>query len=335
MVEMASSEVSSLQTSKTQRRRELVRASIRDALAGAAAGAFAKSAVAPIERVKLLLQLQGSLEAGAVGTGAWNVAKSVYREEGIIAFWRGNTPNVIRQGGAAALNFMLMDWYKLAIAPVMTWSLTFPSNRTEEARKRRRALISSFLSGGLAGGTTTTVLYPVEFMRTRLAMDVGATRGERLYPRGMRDVFCSTLKADGIRGLYQGFGIAVAGVIIYRALHLGGYDAMKSEILHYRQHSRLENSSLSITERFAAAQAVSIVAGTMCYPIDSVRRRLMMQAGLPVQKRLYRNSLHCFKRVYVDEGVKGFFLGLGPNLLRSFGGALLLVGYDTFKGMIM
>jgi len=226
-----------------------IRTSLRDALAGAAAGAVAKTAVAPVERVKLLMQLRGSIAGGGIsaeigsrtatgmlkgggGAGtngnwsAWSVATAVYRKEGIVAFWRGNTPNVLRQGGAAALNFMLMDWYKIAITPVMNLSLHLPSNRPHFQRKKRRTLVSSFLSGGLAGGTTTTVLYPIEFLRTRLAMDTGTQ--SRLYPRGMRDVFCGIWKTDGLRGLYQGYGIALGGVVLYRALHLGGYDACKT-----------------------------------------------------------------------------------------------------------
>lgn len=348
----------------------------RDALAGACAGAVAKTVVAPIERVKLLMQLQFSIEkkstnksqitnnAADLSTnnktlpatdgrrlGAFEVAKKVYERQGIVAFWRGNTPNVIRQGGTAAMNFLLMDWYKTAIRPILIWSLSLPSDRDPQARKKRRAIISSFLSGGLAGGTVTTVLYPVEFIRTRLAMDVGRGTADvpRLYPGGMRDVCSSILKVDGWRGLYQGYGIALAGVVLYRALHLGGYDAVKTEILHRRGHNigisgaqqgktndSKNNTAAGLTmgERFLAAQVVSLTAGTACYPIDSVRRRLMMQAGLPIEKRLYTNSLDCFRRVWATEGLQGFYLGIGPNLIRSFGASLLLVSYDLFKVML-
>lgn len=320
-----------------------VESSVKDALAGAAAGAFAKSAVAPIERVKLLLQLQLSLNKSTESTlkksngysgNASQVAWKVYADQGVLAFWRGNTPNILRQGGAAGLNFLFMDWYKSAIAPIMTWSLTLPSNRSPLKRKKRRALLSSFLSGGLAGGTVTTVLYPVEFLRTRLAMDIGHCVNSRLYPNGMRDVFMSTLRSDGVRGLYQGYGIALSGVVVYRALHLGGYDALKTEILFRRINDvNSKSSSLTLGERFMAAQIVSILAGTICYPIDSVRRRLMMQAGQPLEQRLYRNSIHAFWRIQMEEGIRGFYLGIGPNLMRSLGGALLLVSYDVFKGM--
>ena len=57
----------------------------------------------------------------------------------------------------------------------------------------------------------------------------------------------------------------------------------------------------------------------------------MMQAGQPAVDRLYRNSLHCIRRVWSAEGLRGFYLGLGPNILRSVGGALLLVSYDRIR----
>jgi solute carrier family 25 (adenine nucleotide translocator) protein 4/5/6/31 len=343
---------------KLQKRK---RTTARDALAGACAGAVAKTVVAPIERVKLLMQLQFSIEKTSIKNvdtnahtklptdgrrlGAFEVAKKVYERQGLLAFWRGNTPNVIRQGGTAAMNFLLMDWYKAAIKPISIWSLSLPSDRHPQARKKRRAIISSFLSGGLAGGTVTTVLYPVEFIRTRLAMDVGRGTADvpRLYPGGMRDVCSSIWKLDGWRGFYQGYGIALAGVVVYRALHLGGYDAVKTEILHRRGHrigitgaqgNTNDTKDLTMGERFLAAQIVSLTAGTACYPIDSIRRRLMMQAGLPIEQRLYKNSLDCFSRVLAAEGLHGFYLGIGPNLVRSIGASLLLVSYDVFKVMI-
>ena len=60
----------------------------------------------------------------------------------------------------------------------------------------------------------------------------------------------------------------------------------------------------------------------------------MMQAGMPPAERAYRNSIHCIQQVLEKEGMKGFFLGIGPNILRSVSGALLLVAYDAFKGAI-
>jgi len=139
---------------------------------------------------------------------------------------------------------------------------------------------------------------------------------------------------DGFRGFYQGYGIALSGAMVYRALHMGGYDALKTEYLCRKQNIIFNKNvssdvmELKMYERFAIAQFVSISAGTICYPFDSVRRRLMMQAG---GQRLYRNSLHAFHKIFNKEGIQGFYLGLGPNIMRSVGGASLLVSYDAVR----
>lgn len=115
---------------------------------------------------------------------------------------------------------------------------------------------------------------------------------------------------------------------------MGGYEAFKTEYLHRKQtlnfHKDFSSEAMEIKmyERFAIAQFVSVSAGTICYPFDSVRRRLMMQAG---SQRLYRDSIHAFIKIFKKEGIQGFYLGLGPNIIRSLGGASLLVSYDAVR----
>lgn len=302
----------------------------RDALAGAAAGTVSKSAMAPVERVKLLMQLQGSAD-GIAGQSAWEVAVSIYRNEGIWAFWRGNIPNVMRTAGQAALNMALMDYYKELSSSSLVQNAII-EHSTREDVQRRRKLAVSFISGGLAGGSATTLLYPTEFLRTRLAMDQGRSTGARKY-NGMKDVVVKTVQTDGFRGLYQGYGIALWGSVLYRLLFLGGHDAIKGELQYFKKQKYGDDDyPMTMTERLFLAQSVALTAGTICYPIDSVRRRLMMQAGLPEIDRKYRGSIDCFRVVLKEEGINGFYLGIGPNLVRSIGGALMLVAYDLIKG---
>ncbi len=74
---------------------------VQDLLAGGVAGAISKTAVAPIERVKLLLQTQDSnprIKSGEIPryTGIANCFTRVSAEQGFLSFWRGNLANVIR-----------------------------------------------------------------------------------------------------------------------------------------------------------------------------------------------------------------------------------------------
>jgi len=89
--------------------------------------------------------------------------------------------------------------------------------------------MGSLLSGGLAGSIGLLFVYPLDFARTRLGVDVGKAANEREFS-GLWNCCAKILKADGIQGLYRGFGISVTGIFVYRALYFGGYDAGKTFI---------------------------------------------------------------------------------------------------------
>jgi solute carrier family 25 (adenine nucleotide translocator) protein 4/5/6/31 len=294
----------------------------QDAVAGALSGALSRTVMAPVERIKLMKQLQTS-GGEAVPKSAMQIAYQVYSEQGVYSFWRGNLASSLRVAGTAAVNFTCMDYYKRLGKSLVLGSSQEPT--------RLQQLTLSLVSGGLAGATSTTVMYPLEFIRTRMAMDPGGKTRQRLF-RGMGDVVYKIVQTDGLTGLYAGYGSALVGGIWYRILLLGGHDASKAELLQYKRSRHLPEA-LSWGERLALAQIISLTAGTLSYPLDSVRRRMMMQSGS--HQRLYRNSWHCVVTVLRTEGVSGFFLGLGPNIIRSLGGALLLVGYDAFKTLLM
>ena len=89
-----------------------------DFAAGGISGAVAKTATAPIERVKLIIQTQDAnpkIKSGEVAryTGIGNCFMRVYQEQGMKAFWRGNLTNVIRYFPTQAFNFAFKDTIKV------------------------------------------------------------------------------------------------------------------------------------------------------------------------------------------------------------------------------
>jgi len=129
-------------------------------------------------------------------------------------------------------------------------------------------------------------------------------------------------KSDGLSGLYRGFGISVAGIIVYRAAYFGGYDTLKKMIFG-------DNKNASILLKFMVAQFVTATAGLISYPLDTVRRRLMMQSGR--SDVMYTGTIDCFKKIAQNEGSKAFFKGALSNIIRGAGGSLVLVLYDEFQ----
>ena len=154
----------------------------------------------------------------------YKYSEELLEQKGILSLWRGNTPTVLAEGGVTALNFVFLNWYKVASNNALN---SFPSLQKENGGDRKRRILQSFVSGGMAGATTITFLYPLGFLRTRLATDVGTEN--RLYPRGMRDVVQKIWLSDGYRGFYQGYGISLISVTMHIFVYLGGYDFIKSE----------------------------------------------------------------------------------------------------------
>jgi len=140
--------------------------------------------------------------------------------------------------------------------------------------------------------------------------------------------------SDGFRGFYKGYGIALVSVSMHRVVYLGGYDFIKSEFEGEGNSRSGSNTKMTMAGRLVSAQFVSMMASTLHYPLDCVRRRLMMEAGKKVEERKYRNTVHCFRKIWTEEGYRGFYLGLGPNLVRCIGSALVLVLYDEFKTIL-
>merc|ERR1712151_271289 len=187
-----------------------------DFLLGGVSAAVSKTIVAPIERVKLLLQVQDNIKdipADQRYNGIGDCFMRVNSEQGFASFWRGNLANVVRYFPTQALNFSFKDTYKKIFCPY---------NPKKEPVK---FFIGNCASGGAAGATSLCFVYPLDFARTRLAADVGS--GKTREFNGLMDCLMKNLKKDGPMGLYRGFGISVVGIIMYRAAYFGIFDTGK------------------------------------------------------------------------------------------------------------
>lgn len=183
---------------------------------------------------------------------------------------------------------------------------------------------ANFIAGAAAGCTTLIIIYPLDIAHTRLAADIG--RNESRQFRGIYHFLVTILQKDGIRGIYRGLPASLQGMIIHRGLYFGGFDTMK-EILS--ENSRKHELELPLWKRWVVAQAVTTSAGLLSYPLDTVRRRMMMQSGL--EQQMYSGTLDCWKKIYRKEGVASFYRGAVSNMVRSSGAAAILVLYDEVK----
>jgi solute carrier family 25 (adenine nucleotide translocator) protein 4/5/6/31 len=285
-----------------------------DFLMGGVSAAVSKTAAAPIERVKLLIQNQDEMiKSGRLASpykGIADCTSRVMKEEGFASLWRGNLANVIRYFPTQALNFAFKDYFKKLFG----------------FRKDKDGywvwFAGNLASGGAAGATSLLFVYSLDYARTRLANDSKSSKkggGERQF-NGLVDVYAKTLKSDGIQGLYRGFAISCVGIIVYRGLYFGMYDSLKPLL-----PANLKDNFFAT---FMLGWGITIGAGLASYPIDTVRRRMMMTSG---EATKYTSSLQAFNVIVAKEGWKSLFKGAGANILRAVAGAGVLAGYDQLQ----
>merc|ERR1719253_1445772 len=293
----------------------------KDWLAGGVSAGISKTIVAPIERVKLLIQTQDAnplIRSGEVARykGIVNCFQRINSEQGFGAFWRGNFTNCIRYFPTQAFNLSFKDTIKKMFpkySPKDNFGMFFAVNMA---------------SGGMAAAGSLCIVYPLDYARTRLASDVGG--GKKTFT-GLGDCLKKTAAGPmGPMGLYAGFGVSLAGIIPYRGFQLGAFDTLVG-LNPYKNDAGV----FAVVSTFACAQSAIIAGAAISYPFDTVRRRLQMQAELPKEKHIYNGTLDCLKKIAAEEGVMaGVYKGFIANAFRSVGAALVLVLYDRGKKML-
>jgi len=289
---------------------------LSDLLIGGTIGAISKTIMAPVERVKLLMQTQDSNPE--VLSGKVQRYKSigdcfarVRAEQGMVAFWRGNLVNCLRyapqQGSALAFNDLLNNMFPNYSSTTDFW----------------KSFAVKLTSGGLAGALANTICYPFDFARTRLASDLA--KGKPQF-KGIADCIFTTVKNQGITGLYTGWLVTCIGAFVYRAGQLGCFKQIQ-DLNPYQK----DKGSLGAISPFVAVTVARTVVMPFNYPFDTVRRRMMLQSEKPISERVYKGSIDCFVKVFQKEGMKGMYKGMVPELFRGVGGSLVIVCYDRIK----
>ena len=263
---------------------------LMDFALGGLSGAIAKTMTAPIERIKLVIQTQDAnpkIRSGEVPRykGIADCGSRIMSEQGFARFWDGNFTNCIRYFPTQAFNLAFKDTFKKM----------FPKyNPKTEFGKFFGA---NLVSGGLAAASSMTIVYPLDYARTRLASDVGS--GKKTFS-GLGDCIVKTMKGPlGFFGLYAGFGVSVVGIVGYRGLQLGTFDTIVG-INPWKK----DKGILGAASTFAAAQTAITIGAGATYPFDTVRRRLQMQSEKPKEQHLYNGTMDCFKKIAAEEGQK-------------------------------
>lgn len=268
-------------------------------LAGGVAGAVSRTVVSPLERLKILFQIQG-VGREEYKLSIWKALGKMWREEGWRGFMRGNGTNCIRIVPYSAVQFGSYNFFK---------RFAEPSPGAELTPLRR------LICGGVAGITSVTFTYPLDIVRTRLSIQSASFSelgnrgmGEKL-PGMFRTMVKMYRNEGGLIALYRGIIPTVAGVAPYVGLNFMTYESV-------RKYLTPEGDKNPSSYRKLLAGAISgAVAQTFTYPFDVLRRRFQINTMSGMGYR-YKSTWDAVRVILMEEGFRGFYKGIVPNLLK-------------------
>ncbi|XP_043681367.1 calcium-binding mitochondrial carrier protein SCaMC-2-B isoform X3 [Vespula pensylvanica] len=255
----------------------------RHLLAGGIAGGVSRTCTAPLDRIKVYLQVHGTRHCNIS-----SCFRYMLREGGITSLWRGNGINVLKIGPETALKFMAYEQVKRAIK----------GNDTREL-----GLYERFMAGSMAGGISQSAIYPLEVLKTRLAL---RKTGEF---SSIIDAAKKIYKQGGWKSFYRGYIPNLIGILPYAGIDLAVYETLKNSYL--RTHKKDEQPAFWLLLLCGTA---SSTAGQVCsYPLALVRTKLQAEISTGSDAN---TMIGVFKDILKREGIRGLYRGITPNFLK-------------------
>lgn len=290
----------------------------KELLAGGLAGGFAKTVVAPLERLKILFQTR---RAEFHSTGLSGSVSRIAKTEGLLGFYRGNGASVARIIPYAGLHYMSYEEYRRLIVQAFPNVWKGPT--------------LDLMAGSLSGGTAVLFTYPLDLIRTKLAYQVvsptklnvsGMVNNEQVY-RGIRDCLSKTYKEGGIRGLYRGVAPTLFGIFPYAGLKFYFYEEMKRHVP--------EDYKKSIMAKLTCGSVAGLLGQTFTYPLEVVRRQMQVQNLAASEEAELKGTMRSMVLIAQKQGWKTLFSGLSINYIKVVPSAAIgFTVYDTMKSYL-
>ncbi|KAI8042868.1 mitochondrial 2-oxodicarboxylate carrier [Drosophila gunungcola] len=272
-------------------------------LAGGLSGFLEVVCLHPLDVVRSRMQLQGtrSVRGEVLYRGPLHAMASMYRHEGLTAFWKGIVPPVCVETPKRGAKFLMYELFK----PYFYFGAPQPTPLTHA------------MAGTLAGTLESFVVNPFEVVK----ITQQANRLERL---STLSVVRSIIKHDGwgFEGLYRGITALMARNAVFHFGFFGFYNAIKDWV------PISQDSGSELLRKVTIAGFASCLAGVMSFTLDMAKCRI--QGPQPVKGEVkYRWTIATIRTTFREEGFRALFKGLSSMLMKVVpGGAMLLVSYD-------
>ncbi|KAA8909023.1 mitochondrial deoxynucleotide carrier [Sphaerosporella brunnea] len=272
-------------------------------LSGAIAGLFSRLVIAPLDVVKIRLQLQphgtGTLKDAVVDgptyRGIIHTMRTILRQEGIRGLWKGNIPAVLLYMTYSPVQFITLKECTLLMQRAAPQIPETPRN---------------LVAGGVAGAAATAATYPLDLLRTRFA----AQGSEKVYTSILHAIH-HIYAHEGVKGYYRGLDAAIGQIVPYMSIFFCCYEATRS--LAIDEFHMPEQSANLLSGGFA-----STIGKTVVFPFDLVRKRLQVQ-GPTRQKYVHRNipayanMIGAMRDIIKYEGYRGLYKGFTVSLIKA------------------
>lgn len=305
----------------------------RSLLAGGIAGICGKTAVAPLDRMKILVQAQN---VAYKDLGVVSGLRHMIKNESYMGLYKGNGAQAIRIFPYSGIQFFSFEFYKNKLGP---WLGSKPGQANH---------LQKLVAGGAAGGTAVILTYPLDLVRARLTFQVKPTLTPSIsaQPRSLagRSAILATIahafkNEGGIKALYRGMSATLIAMIPYNACNFYTVDSSKRIALKSypdifgKKDPKTGEVTLKTQSRLLFAAISAAIANTVGYPLDVTRRRMQLALLSSDTAKFSENAFKTLKLIYQENGIaKGLYRGLSINYLRVV--PLFAVQYamnDTMK----
>lgn len=254
--------------------------------AGAMAGAVSRTGTAPLDRMKVFMQVHSSKSNKISLVGGF---KQMLKEGGLMSLWRGNGINVLKIAPETAIKFMAYERFKKLL-----------SSEPGKVKTHER-----FLAGSLAGATAQTAIYPMEVMKTRLTL-----RKTGQYS-GMFDCAKKILMKEGVKAFYKGYIPNILGIIPYAGIDLAVYETLKN---FWLSRYAKDTANPGVLVLLGCGTMSSTCGQLASYPLALIRTRMQAQASVEGSEQLPMGKM--VKRILEKEGFFGLYRGILPNFMK-------------------
>ncbi|XP_023678863.1 calcium-binding mitochondrial carrier protein SCaMC-2-B isoform X5 [Paramormyrops kingsleyae] len=274
----------------------------RHLVAGGGAGAVSRTCTAPLDRLKVLMQVHASRRNSMSMTGGFI---QMIREGGLRSLWRGNGINVIKIAPESAIKFMAYEQIKRLIG----------------IKQESLGIMERLVAGSLAGAIAQSSIYPMEVLKTRLAL-----RRTGQYS-GIVDCAKHIFQKEGLAAFYKGYVPNMLGIIPYAGIDLAVYETLKTSWL---QRYATDSADPGVFVLLACGTTSSTCGQLSSYPLALVRTRMQAQASLEGGPQMTMTGL--FRHIVRTEGVTGLYRGIAPNFMKVIPAvSISYVVYENLK----